>query len=49
LRKTDKSLDETRRLMGTLARMKPKPHDQMKVGNKKAAEKATRKTTKTGN
>jgi hypothetical protein len=28
-------LRETRRLMGALVRMKPKPHEDMKVGNKK--------------
>jgi hypothetical protein len=25
-------LDETKRLMGALVRMKPKPHEEMKVG-----------------
>lgn len=27
-------LGETKRLMGALVRMKPKPHDEMKVGKK---------------
>jgi hypothetical protein len=31
-----KQLDETKRLMGALVRMKPKPHEDMKVGKKKA-------------
>lgn len=31
----DKSrLDETKRLMGALMKMKPKPHEEMKVGMK---------------
>jgi hypothetical protein len=34
-------LDETKRLMGALVRMKPKPHEDMKVGKK--AKKAKRK------
>ena len=29
----EKSLQETKRLMGALMRMKPKPHEEMKVGN----------------
>lgn len=29
-------LDETKKLMGALVRMKPKPHDEMKIGNSKA-------------
>jgi len=28
-------LEKTRRLMGALVRMKPKPHEEMKVGKKK--------------
>lgn len=28
-------LEETKRLMGTLVRMKPKPHENMKVGKKR--------------
>jgi hypothetical protein len=36
-----KSLDETKRLMGALVRMKPKPHEEMKIGKK--AKKAKRK------
>jgi hypothetical protein len=35
-------LDETKRLMGALVRMKPKPHEDMEVGKKK--RKAARKT-----
>jgi hypothetical protein len=29
-----KRLDETKRLMGALVRMKPKPHEEMKLKNK---------------
>jgi hypothetical protein len=29
-------IEETKRLMGALVRMKPKPHEEMKVGKKKA-------------
>jgi hypothetical protein len=35
-------LDETKRLMGALVRMKPKPHEEMKIG-KKAKRKAAKK------
>ena len=28
------SLDETKRFMGALVRMKPKPHEEMKIGKK---------------
>jgi hypothetical protein len=34
--KSPENLDETRRLMGALVRMKPKPHEDMKVGKKSA-------------
>ena len=30
----DKSIEATKRLMGALVRMKPKPHEEMKVGKK---------------
>jgi len=33
---TDKTLEKTKSLMGALVRMKPKPHEEMKVGKKKA-------------
>lgn len=33
----ESKLDETKRLMGALVRMKPKPHEDMKLG--KATEK----------
>ena len=38
-------LKKTRELMGALVRMKPKPHEDMKVGKKKTAKakKAKRK------
>jgi hypothetical protein len=32
-------LDDTKRLMGALVRMKPKPHEEMKVGKKRATKK----------
>ena len=32
---TKDHLLETKQLMGALVRMKPKPHEDMKVGNKK--------------
>jgi hypothetical protein len=36
-------IEDTKRLMGALVRMKPKPHEDMKVGKK---AKAKRKITK---
>jgi hypothetical protein len=41
----DKELDETRRIMGALVRMPPKPHDEMKLGKPrgKKAKPAKRK------
>ncbi len=41
-------MDETKRLMGALVRMKPKPHEEMKVGKKtaKATQKAKRSRKK---
>jgi hypothetical protein len=35
-------VEGTKRLMGALVRMKPKPHEEMKVGTKKKAKKAPR-------
>jgi hypothetical protein len=32
-------VEETKRLMGALVRMKPKPHEEMKVGKKKQPSK----------
>jgi hypothetical protein len=37
--RTAKELEDTRRLMGALVRMKPKPHEDMKVGKKKKKSK----------
>ena len=34
MRKPKDQLDDTKRLMGALVRMKPKPHEEMKVGKK---------------
>ncbi|MGM4896435.1 hypothetical protein [Tardiphaga sp. 839_C3_N1_4] len=39
----EKKLDDTKRLMGALVRMKPKPHEDMKVGKKKVAKKSATK------
>jgi hypothetical protein len=33
-----KNLAETKRLMGALVRMKPKPHEEMKAGKAKQAK-----------
>jgi hypothetical protein len=40
--KPNQNLDDTRKLMGALVRMKPKPHEEMKVG-KSAKKKAAKK------
>jgi len=40
--KPSQELDKTKALMGALVRMKPKPHEDMKVG-KKAKKKSVRK------
>jgi hypothetical protein len=45
--KTNKDeLDQTRQLMGALVRMKPKPHDDMKVGKKVKKSKVKKKPSK---
>jgi len=41
-----KSLEETKRLMGALVRMKPKPHEDMKVGKKAKKAKPKKKPGK---
>ncbi|MHB8271843.1 hypothetical protein [Bradyrhizobium sp.] len=41
-RKVDE-LDETKRLMDALVRMKPKPHEEMKVSKKKSAKTSLKK------
>jgi hypothetical protein len=38
MKKSKDDLNETRRLMGALVRMKPKPHEEMKVGKKKGVK-----------
>jgi hypothetical protein len=40
--KESKEIEATKNLMGALVRMKPKPHDEMKMG-KKAKKAAKRK------
>lgn len=42
-KKGGSDLDKTKHLMGALVRMKPKPHDEMKVGTKKAVKKSAAK------
>ncbi len=45
----DRSNDEikgTKRLMGALVRMKPKPHEEMKVGKKKVDKRSAKKNAK---
>jgi hypothetical protein len=37
--KSKDELDETKRLMGALVRMKPKPHEDMKLGKAKVKKK----------
>ena len=44
-RKVDE-LGETKRLMGALVRMKPKPHEEMKVGKKGKKTKAKKAPNK---
>lgn len=39
----DEELTATKRLMGALVRMKPKPHEDMKVGKKKPAKRQSAK------
>lgn len=34
-----RSLEETKKLMGSLVRMKPKPHEEMKIGKKEKPKK----------
>ena len=36
-------IEGTKQLMGALVRMKPKPHDEMKVGKKKVVKKIRKK------
>jgi len=36
-------LDDTKRLMGALVRMRPKPHEEMKIGKKSSAKKKRKK------
>jgi hypothetical protein len=44
--KESKDFDETKRLMGALVRMKPKPHEEMKVGKRVATPKRKPKKAK---
>lgn len=38
-------LENTKRLMGALVRMKPKPHEDMKIGKKKVKKKPGKSRT----
>jgi hypothetical protein len=38
-----KALDKTKALMAALVRMKPKPHEEMKVGKKSKKKKVKKK------
>jgi hypothetical protein len=40
--KSSSDIDGTKKLMGALVRMKPKPHEEMKVGKKAKAKKQSR-------
>ncbi len=40
-----KKLDATKRLMGTLVRMRPKPHEDMKLGKKRETSKPISRST----
>jgi hypothetical protein len=44
--KSKDDLDETKKLMGALVRMKPKPHEEMKVGKKSSKPKKKAKKQK---
>lgn len=43
MKKSEEDLSDTKRLMGALVRMKPKQHEEMKVGKKKATKKSVAK------
>lgn len=40
--KSNQEIEDTKRLMGALVRMKPKPHEEMKVGQRKATVKKSK-------
>jgi hypothetical protein len=42
----DDELEKTKNLMGALVRMKPKPHDEMKVGKRESKNKNNQATKK---
>ena len=43
-KQVDTDLEKTKSIMRSLVRMKPKPHEEMKVGKKVAKKKSTPKT-----
>lgn len=44
--KSQDRIEDTKRLMGALVRMKPKPHEAMKVGKKKKKQRSKSKKAK---
>jgi hypothetical protein len=46
--KDSKEMQATKNLMGALVRMKPKPHDEMKVGDKNRRSETKGRPAKTG-
>jgi hypothetical protein len=42
----DGDIEKTKSLMGALVRMKPKPHDEMKIGKKAKKSKKSKKSKK---
>jgi hypothetical protein len=46
--KNSDQLEDTKRLMAALGRMKPKQHKEMKVGNKNKAQSKKKAKTKPG-
>jgi hypothetical protein len=40
------AVEETKRLMGALVRMKPKPHEEMTVGKRAAKKRRVKKSAK---
>jgi hypothetical protein len=44
--KDSKDIEATKHLMGALVRMKPKPHEEMKIGKKAKSKRASKKKHK---
>ncbi|MHB8268235.1 hypothetical protein [Bradyrhizobium sp.] len=45
-KKSNDDIDGTKSLMGALVRMKPKPHEEMKVGKKSVSKKKKKSVSK---